>query len=104
MVLVHVMCASAAEAEAIAESMLVSRLAACATLGPEVRSRYRWQGGIESAAEVPLLLKTRRHCFAELERAIRRLHSYQVPEIVAVSVVEGSAAYLDWLAGETGHH
>lgn len=102
MLLVYVTCASADEAEAIAQHLLESRLVACATVGAEVRSRYWWRGEIESAREVQLLLKTQRARFAEVEHVVRRLHSYEIPEIIAVQVVAGSAPYLAWVAGESG--
>src|SRR6185437_12292922 len=102
-ILVLVACASPAEGEAIATALLERRLVACATIGGAVRSRYWWEGKIEAAEETPLLLKTLREHFPALETEIRRLHSYQVPEILAVSITAGSAPYLAWLAEAAGN-
>jgi periplasmic divalent cation tolerance protein len=66
-----------------------------------VRSIYRWQGVVEEANEVPLLIKTTAARYAEVEVAIRALHPYEVPEIVAWPVTAGFASYLDWVAEET---
>jgi len=67
----------------------------------ECTSVYRWKGGIENAAEVPVLIKTRAGRYAEVEAAIRELHPYELPEIIAVPVVRGFDEYLQWVAGET---
>jgi periplasmic divalent cation tolerance protein len=77
--------------------LLEQRLVACAAIGGEVESRYRWQGKLETAREVPLTLKALRENWATIEAEIRRLHSYAVPEVLAVAVEAGSAAYLAWL-------
>lgn len=77
--------------------MLDQSLVACAAIGGEVESRYRWQGKLETAKEVPLTLKARRENWEAIEAEIRRLHSYEVPEVLAVPVEAGSAAYLAWL-------
>jgi len=89
-------------AECIAQSLVESRLAACVNILAPCRSVYRWQGAVESTSEIPLLIKTRTECYAALEAAIRRLHPYEVPEIVALPVEHGLPAYLAWVAGETG--
>lgn len=67
------------------------------TLGP-IRSRYRWQGAIEEAEEWQCLAKTEAARYEEVEAAIRELHSYEEPEIVALPIVAGSAGYLDWVS------
>jgi periplasmic divalent cation tolerance protein len=88
------------EAEAIARRLVEDRLAACAqVLGP-ITSTYRWQGKIETAEEWQCWAKSRRELYPAIEQAIRRLHPYQVPEILAVPILEGSADYLAWLDGE----
>ena len=89
-------------AETLARSLVEQRLAACVNILPPCRSVYRWQGAVESASEIPLLIKTRAECYAALEAAIRRLHPYEVPEIVALPVERGLPAYLAWVADETG--
>lgn len=88
---------SEAEAERISSALLERRLAACVqVLGP-ISSRYRWQGEVETAREWMCLAKTEALRYAELEAAIRELHSYDEPEIVATPIVAGSAGYLDWI-------
>jgi len=77
-------------------------LVACASIGGEVESRYRWKGKLETAAEVPLTLKALRANWEAIEAEIRRLHSYEVPEILMIAVEAGSAAYLAWLGEVAG--
>jgi periplasmic divalent cation tolerance protein len=87
-----------AEADAISAALVERRLAACVqTLGP-IRSRYRWQGAIEQSQEWLLLVKTTDARYGELEAAVRDLHSYDEPEIVATRLTAGSAGYLAWVA------
>lgn len=94
-------CASAEEARKIARHLVEMRLAACASIGAApVESIYHWRGAIEEARETTLALKTRRGLMAELERELRRLHSYETPEIVAVPIVDGSEDYMAWLEAE----
>jgi periplasmic divalent cation tolerance protein len=90
-----------ASARTLAADLVEQRLAACVNILAPCASVYRWQGGIETAAEVPLLIKTTRTRYAELEAAIRALHPYELPEIVAVPVVLGLPGYLGWIAAET---
>ncbi|MBU3695257.1 divalent-cation tolerance protein CutA [Dechloromonas sp.] len=94
-------CPDEACANRIALAVVEGGLAACVNLLPRVQSVYRWQGAIESASEVPLLIKTTAGRYAELEAAIRALHPYDVPEIIALPIAQGLPAYLDWLAAET---
>ena len=88
---------SADEAHKIARHLVEHRLAACVNIVPAVESIYRWQGKLESSEEWLLLIKTSAGRFAEVRDAIRRLHSYDLPECVAVSVEDGSADYLEWI-------
>jgi periplasmic divalent cation tolerance protein len=88
-------------ANAIALALVEEKLAACVNLLPRVQSVYRWQGTVESASEIPLLIKTTATCYAALESRICELHPYEVPEIIAVPISRGLPAYLNWLAGET---
>lgn len=99
--LVFANCPDADCAEAIAAALVEARLAACVNVLAPVRSVYRWQGAIERADEVPLLIKTTAARYAALEAAIRARHPYAVPEIVAVPIDRGLPAYLRWLADET---
>ncbi len=86
------------EAERIALALVERRLAACVqTIGP-VASRYRWRGEVEEAREWQCLAKTEAQRYAEVEAAIRELHSYEEPEIVATPIVAGSSGYLGWIS------
>ena len=94
-------CPSVEVADRIARTLVESGLAACVNRLAEAASVYRWQGSVEHAAETPLLIKTTRERYTEVEQAIRALHPYEVPEIVALAIVAGSAPYLRWIADET---
>lgn len=97
--IVLVTCRSTREAERIARTLVETRLAACGNiLRSPVRSIYRWKEKIESAREVLLVIKTSRRRFPTLQAAIKRLHSYEVPEIIALPIAVGSESYLCWLA------
>lgn len=85
----------------LAQALLARRLAACVNIGTPVESMYHWQGQIETAREVPLAIKTRAVLYTQVEALIARLHPYEIPEIVAVPILHGSAPYLDWIAAET---
>ena len=85
----------------IATTLVENRLAACVNSLAPVESTYRWQGSVEQAIEVPLLIKCTRERYAALEEAIRQLHPYTVPEIIAFPVAAGFAPYLRWVADET---
>ena len=84
-------------AQAIAAALVERRLAACVQVSGPVRSVYRWQGVVERADEWLCTVKTRAALFPQVEAAIRQLHSYQCPEIIAVPIVDGAAAYFKWL-------
>lgn len=90
-------CANPDEAVRIARSLVERRLAACVNIVPGARSIYRWKGSVEDAAEVVLMIKTSRALLTEAQAEIERLHSYDLPEAVALQVVDGSERYLDWL-------
>jgi periplasmic divalent cation tolerance protein len=89
-----------AAAERIAQALVARRLAACVQISGPVTSVYRWEGQIQSSQEWLCIVKTAQSRYAEVEAAIREMHSYQVPEIVAVPIVAGAASYLDWLRQE----
>lgn len=93
-------CGSSEEAEQLARKLVAQRLAACVTLIPQVRSFYRWEGVITDSAESLLVIKTSRELFAKLRLALETAHSYEVPEILALPVIEGSANYLSWMDTE----
>jgi periplasmic divalent cation tolerance protein len=89
--------ASREDAERIARALIDERLAACVQVAGPITSTYRWQGAIETSQEWLCLIKSRQDLYAEVEAAIRRLHPYEVPEILALPVVAGNPAYLAWL-------
>ncbi len=94
-------CPDEASANAIALALVEARLAACVNILPRVQSVYRWQGAVESASEIPLLIKSTARQYAALEAAIRARHPHEVPEIIALPVDRGLPAYLNWVAAET---
>jgi periplasmic divalent cation tolerance protein len=87
-----------ASARALAEKLVSERLAACVNILAPCASVYRWRDAVESAAEIPLLIKTTRDRYPALEAAARAAHPYEIPELIAVSITHGSRAYLGWLA------
>jgi periplasmic divalent cation tolerance protein len=93
-------CASADEAEKIARALVSKKLAACVNMLPAVRSIYRWKGAVEDAQEIQLVMKSSRGLFDEVRAEIEKLHSYEMPEVIAIPIVDGSEAYLDWLNRE----
>jgi periplasmic divalent cation tolerance protein len=94
---VSVTCATREEAREIAQAIVAERLAACAQVSGPIESTFRWEGEAQTAAEWRLVLKTTRDRFSALEAAVRKLHSYDVPEVIAVPVAMGSEAYLNWV-------
>jgi periplasmic divalent cation tolerance protein len=96
-------CDSEESAHALAKTLVEQRLAACVNILPGARSIYRWQGKMEEAAEWLLVIKSRRDLFPQLREAIAKAHSYEVPEVIALPVVDGSEAYLAWLDRELAH-
>ena len=89
------------ESAKIGHALVGERLAACVNIIRSVRSIYRWQGRIEDEQEVLMIVKTKRALFERLHERVKELHSYAVPEIIALPLVEGDAKYLDWLGQET---
>ena len=99
-IVVFCTCSSPEEAERIARRLVETRIAACASILPAARSIYRWKGKVEDAAECLLVIKSSRSMFDQLRSEIEKAHSYEVPEILAVPVVDGSENYLNWLDAE----
>ena len=89
------------EAAKISRTIVEESLAACVNIIRSVRSIYRWQGSVEDESEVLMIAKTKRALFDRLKGRIKELHSYEVPEIIGLPVIEGSKQYLDWLSQET---
>lgn len=100
-VIVMVTAASQDEADKIADQVVRSRLAACASTIPTVRSTYWWEGKVMNDQEALLLIKTTSDKFNSLEEAIRKIHSYKVPEIMTIPVSNGFPPYLEWVLRET---
>jgi periplasmic divalent cation tolerance protein len=90
-----------AVAERLADMLVEKNLAACVNLLAPCRSVYRWKGAVQHDEEHPMLIKTTAERYAALEQALRGAHPYELPEIIAVPVDRGLAAYLDWVAAET---
>jgi periplasmic divalent cation tolerance protein len=90
-------CDSEMLAEQLARHLVEHRFAACVNILPRARSVYRWKEKIEDAGEWLLLIKSRRDLFAALRAEIQKLHTYEVPEVIAIPIVDGSEAYLGWL-------
>ncbi len=99
-ILVLSTCGTAEEAERRGRQLIAKRLAACVNIIPGAKSIYRWQGEIEDAPETLLLIKSRRSLFDAVRMELEKSHSYEVPEVVAVAIVEGSLGYLSWLEKE----
>jgi periplasmic divalent cation tolerance protein len=98
-IVVFVTCGSAKEARKIARALVEAKLAACVSMMPSaVESIYRWKGKVESAKESLLVIKTTRKRFAAILAEVCRLHSYEVPEIIALQIAIGSRDYLSWIA------
>jgi periplasmic divalent cation tolerance protein len=95
-------CSSREEADRIAYQLVDQHLAACVSVVPGVGSVYRWQGAVERAEEVLLIVKSSRPLFQQLRARIEQLHSYSTPEIVALPIVDGAEAYLNWMTTELG--
>jgi len=99
--LVFCTCPDSKSAQALAHHLVEQRLAACVNLLPAMRSVYRWQGQIEQAEEIQLVIKTCVDRLDALSAAIRLHHPYELPEIVAISTSAGLPAYLDWIRAQT---
>ncbi len=93
-------CGSEAEAARLARALVEGKLAACVTVISQARSFYRWKGKVNEDEERLLMIKTSRRLFDKVRAAIESTHSYDLPEVIAVPVTEGSAGYLSWLEGE----
>jgi periplasmic divalent cation tolerance protein len=89
------------EAAKIAGTLVDERLAACVNIIRNVRSIYRWEGKVQDDAEVLMVAKTRRDLFEKLKNRVKELHRYDVPEIIALPIVDGSEGYLNWIRETT---
>jgi periplasmic divalent cation tolerance protein len=95
-------CETEEESARLARHLVEMKLAACVNIVPKIRSVYRWKDKIEDAGEFLLLIKSRRDLFDALRAEIGKIHSYEIPEVIAIPVVDGSPGYLAWLDRELG--
>lgn len=93
-------CATEEEAAKLAQALVEAKVAACVTLVPGARSVYRWKGAIESSAECLLIIKSSRPLFDPLRKLLEQAHAYEVPEVIAMPIVEGAPNYLHWFEAE----
>lgn len=100
-VVVLITAPSVEQAESIGRALVESRLAACANIVPGLKSIFHWQGQVCTEDEVLMLVKSRSEQFPDLVRKVKDHHSYEVPEIIALPILTGDDAYLDWLKEET---
>jgi periplasmic divalent cation tolerance protein len=99
--LVMVTAGSEEQAATIGRALVGERLAACVNIVGPIRSIYRWQGEVQNDSEYLMLIKTRASLVSKIERRVRELHSYEVPEVIALLISGGSKPYLDWLLDST---
>jgi periplasmic divalent cation tolerance protein len=100
-IVVLVTCGSEEEALKIANALVEGNLAACVNIVSPIRSIYRWEGKVWDEKEWLLIVKTQAHRFEALEKKVKSLHSYSVPEIVSLPITEGSSSYLNWIMENT---
>lgn len=99
-VIVLTTCATQADAARLARALVERRLAACVNIVPNISSVYRWQGAIEESTEWLLVIKTAAALLENLKNELPQMHPYEVPELVALNILDGSESYLNWLASE----
>ncbi len=100
-IIIYITTASVNEAKKIGRALVEERLAACSNIISPIRSIYSWQGKICDDKEALMILKTRKQLFKQIVKRVEKLHSYDVPEIIAMPIIEGSSKYLSWLNEET---
>ncbi|MEW6117075.1 MAG: divalent-cation tolerance protein CutA [Nitrospirota bacterium] len=101
-IVVYITAPNEEEAAKIARTLVSEKLAGCVNIVKGIRSIYSWQGDIEDDNEVLMICKTQKHLFESLEQRVKELHSYTVPEVIAIPIVTGSEDYLSWLGEVTG--
>lgn len=101
-IIILVTCASKTQAQKIARSLLTKKLVACANIISGVQSAFWWKGKINHKKETVVAIKTRKSNFKKIEREVKDLHSYEVPEIIALPIVYASRDYLNWVIDSTG--
>ena len=100
-IVMYVTAKDQAKGRKIAQHLLAKRLAACVSIVGGIESHYRWEGKLEQSKEVLLVIKTRKASFSKVAKAVKEVHSYQVPEIIALPLIAGDKNYFSWLAAET---
>lgn len=100
-IIVFITAGSKEEAQKIAKGLLENKLAACVNIIENIGSHFWWQGKIDNAQEALLIIKTRKTLFNKLVNKVKSLHSYDVPEIIALPIIAGNKQYLDWLSDST---
>lgn len=103
-VLIHITCGDMDNARQIAKALVEERLAACVSILPGVESVYRWQDALENSLEIQLLVKSRRELMDKIRERVCNLHHYELPEIIAVPIVEGLQTYLNWITESVTQH
>ncbi len=103
-IIVFITTGSTDEAKKIGKLLVEEGLAACCTIIQPVESIFKWKDAIHVEQETLIISKTRAELFSALEKRVKQLHSYEVPEIVAIPITQGSKSYLDWIVKETGIH
>jgi len=96
-IVVFVTASSLSEAKKISDNLLSRKLVACVNIVPKVRSNFIWKGNIDKANEVLLIAKTKFSKFNELKKQVKKNHSYEVPEIIALPIIAGNKEYLKWI-------
>jgi periplasmic divalent cation tolerance protein len=100
-IVVFITCPDKKQADKIAKSLIKVKYAACVNLVSSINSLFWWKGKVDSCQEVLLVVKTKKRLFRRLERLVKSLHSYNLPEIIAVPVIAGSKEYLKWIDDST---
>lgn len=101
--IILITCASKKEARVLIKTLLSQRLIACGNILSDLESIFWWKGEVQKAREYLALLKTTNSKFKKIEQIVKQVHSYEVPEIIAVPVMGGSKEYLDWIGSEVKH-
>lgn len=101
-ILVMVTCASKKEAQLITNSLLKKHVVACANIIFQVKSKFWWKGKINNATEVLVIMKTKKVNFKKIQNEVKKLHSYEVPEIIALPIIDANIDYLNWITKSTG--
>lgn len=100
-IVIFITACSIAEARKIAKDLVSRKLAACVNIVPRMESVYTWKGKTEVAREALLIAKSKKNLFSKIEKAVKGLHSYECPEIIALPIVDGSKEYLKWIEEST---